>query len=424
MSRPGSHRIERAMPPARRAWHASGPRPDRPLPLLAVLAALLPLSCNEPSPLGLTIATDLPPAECRNLAALARGNPAPDIRWIFLAPGTDPASYLEGPARADLLLLLSLPSAAHAETTLAWSPIRLSDLGLAILPDAFDARALTPPSTLEDLGRPTLEGLVALDDPRRDAATLAAFARWLDTGPWPDRYAALARIAAQVPPVGRGGTALARLARGEAAAAPALEATIPTGTPWTFYRLGPGPTAHAAVLPGSLRQPLAEQFLRNVAEARPDTDSAVPSTPLLAELLGATLVEAQPELAAARAEMRASGRGPIDDRYGRLVEEAPPWPPASVQKLRAEDPTGGLIDALAEHLAPGLPARYWLLQSWEAPPRPIDAETLRTLAAAAGGTLIAEPRFRAWLRGEWAAWARQRGRRVARQLAARPGAAP
>ena len=42
-------------------------------------------------------------------------------------------------------------------------------------------------------------------------------------------------------------------------------------------------------------------------------------------------------------------------------------------------------------------------------------EVDRLLAAgAAEGRLAREPRFRAWLRGEWTAWTRQLYRRVAR----------
>ncbi len=39
---------------------------------------------------------------------------------------------------------------------------------------------------------------------------------------------------------------------------------------------------------------------------------------------------------------------------------------------------------------------------------------LRELAQAEGGRLVREPRFRAWLRGEWTAWTQQLYRRVAR----------
>ena len=39
---------------------------------------------------------------------------------------------------------------------------------------------------------------------------------------------------------------------------------------------------------------------------------------------------------------------------------------------------------------------------------------LAELAGAADGRLAREPRFRAWLRGEWTAWTRQLYRRVAR----------
>jgi hypothetical protein len=162
---------------------------------------------------------------------------------------------------------------------------------------------------------------------------------------------------------------------------------------------------------------LARQF---VASLRLDDDSDAESTslPLLADLLGATFVEAQDELLAASAAL-VGREGTRFERLRTFLVEAPPWPPASVQALQRDDPTGALVEALAEQVAPGLEARFWLLQSWEAPPRPLDAATLETLATAADGRLLREPRFRAWLCADWAAWARQRYRRVARQAEAR-----
>ena len=106
------------------------------------------------------------------------------------------------------------------------------------------------------------------------------------------------------------------------------------------------------------------------------------------------------------------------ERLRRFLTEAPPWPPASVQELAQSDPSGRLVEGLAAQVAPDLEARVWLLNSWDEAPRPLDGARLAALAGAVDGTLAAEPRFRAWLRAEWTAWARQRYRRVARQARA------
>jgi hypothetical protein len=183
--------------------------------------------------------------------------------------------------------------------------------------------------------------------------------------------------------------------------------------------------AEAAVVPGSPHEDQARRFLEAHRSEGPPDESPT-SAPLLADLLGATLVEAHEELLAASAAL-AGRDGPLVDRLRGLLVEAPPWPPASVQELRRDDPSGALVDALAEQVAPGLEARYWLLQDWEAPSRPLDATTLEAIATAADGRLLREPRFRAWIRADWAAWARQRYRRVARQaeaLAASRGSPP
>jgi len=140
-------------------------------------------------------------------------------------------------------------------------------------------------------------------------------------------------------------------------------------------------------------------------------------------LLGATLVDARAELIAARSALESAG---WPARSSRWFAEAPPWPPASVAKLRAEAKGGPapLVATLAEQVAPDPEVRAWLLRSWDRPPRPIDGALLDELAGALDGRVGREPRLRSWLRGEWTAWARQRYRRVARSIAAPPVARP
>jgi hypothetical protein len=97
------------------------------------------------------------------------------------------------------------------------------------------------------------------------------------------------------------------------------------------------------------------------------------------------------------------------------MTEPPPWPPASVQKmLQREDEGAALLETLSREVAPAADLRAWLVRSWLAPPRQVDGRLLLELARAEEGRLAREPRFRAWLRAEWTAWARQRYRRVAR----------
>jgi hypothetical protein len=144
---------------------------------------------------------------------------------------------------------------------------------------------------------------------------------------------------------------------------------------------------------------------------------------MVADLLGATLFEAQDELWEAWASLeRARDR----DRVREWLTEPPPWPPASVAKYLRRDgeKAMSLIQTLAAELAPEPAARAWLLRSWLSPARTVDDKLLGELAHAEEGRLGHEPRFRAWLREEWTAWARQRYRRVARLVAADPGPAP
>ena len=132
---------------------------------------------------------------------------------------------------------------------------------------------------------------------------------------------------------------------------------------------------------------------------------------MLADLLGATLVDAQDELWDAREALERAGH---PERAERWMTQAPPWPPASVEIILREDASSALPETLASQLAPDADVRAWLLQSWLRPTRLIDGAWLEELAGGAGGRLVREPRFRAWLRAEWRAWARQRYRRVAR----------
>jgi hypothetical protein len=145
--------------------------------------------------------------------------------------------------------------------------------------------------------------------------------------------------------------------------------------------------------------------------ATPDAPVEAIADGLLADLLISALVDASRELRDAGC---ALVRYNHPARAEASIGERPPWPPASVAKLR-ELPNGeALVETLLEQVAPDQEARDWLKASWSRPRRPIDGALLLEIAGAAEGRLANEPRFRAWLRGEWTAWTRQLYRRVAR----------
>jgi hypothetical protein len=205
----------------------------------------------------------------------------------------------------------------------------------------------------------------ALCDPRNDPVTREWAMRQLRSGHWRDEYAQLVEVAAQAPRIAcHGGS-----------------------------RLGAGDRAAADGVRGAQREE--------------------PVDTLVADLLGATLVDAQDELWTA---WRALERAGFPEPARTLLSEPPPWPPASIEKyLRREGENSmSLIETLATELTPAAAVRTWLVRSWLSRPRAVDQTLLGELASAADGRLYAEPRLRAWLRAEWTASARQRYRRVTR----------
>ncbi|MGO9814920.1 MAG: hypothetical protein ACLP53_29650 [Isosphaeraceae bacterium] len=269
----------------------------------------------------------------------------------------------------------------------------------------------------------------AFDDPRVGPPTMTWAAGQLRNGSWLEGYARLVSLFSHSShtPGWQSGSAAAAANRGEAAhtlrvaalSGSASEGDLdPSVVPWN---------EGAAILRGSWHAPQARAFLRFLADHHgatpgretPDLDPEV--SDLLADLLGATLVDAQEELLAAGSNVARAGDPASAQAW---LTEPPPWPPASVEKLqtRGGDIALAMVQDLAGQIAPDPEPRFWLVQSWLRPARPIDHSMLTELARAAGGRLVREPRFRAWLRGEWTAWARQRYRRVAR-LAAGAGSA-
>jgi hypothetical protein len=141
---------------------------------------------------------------------------------------------------------------------------------------------------------------------------------------------------------------------------------------------------------------------------------------LVAELLGATLVDAQDELWLAWSALERAG---VPEQELKWMTEPPPWPSASVSRMIGRQGEAGLsmLETLAEEVAPLASTRAWLTLSWVGNPEAIGMKRLREVAEADDGRLLAEPRFRAWLRAEWTAWARQRYRRVTRSLEVQGG---
>ena len=272
---------------------------------------------------------------------------------------------------------------------------------------------------------------VAFDDFRHDPIALEWARGELAAGSWAEGYARLVRWADDPRRIGRQpGSALAAFERGEVAMVPCVRTVGRSPAQRGGIVLVSGPSEQAgwvegvALVRGGRNPALAQEFVRFLA-GRGQAESPTPrdtggtdpaqnpeAASLLADLLGATLVDAQDELWAAWAKLEATGHPGEAERW---LTEPPPWPPASIDKLlEAGRGRVGAARDLTAQIAPEADVRNWLLRSWLAPPRHVDGRLLAELAGALDGRLAREPRFRAWLRGEWTAWARQRYRRVAR----------
>jgi hypothetical protein len=268
---------------------------------------------------------------------------------------------------------------------------------------------------------------LAVDDFRTDAVALVwAQGELQGESSWPDGYAQLVRAVATARTVGRQpGSALASVERGEATWTPLpLSYRTTHSARWALGKASeaagkPEWVEGVAVVRGGRNPGLAQEFIRFLASRgraeRPpsDRDDQAPEAwELLADLLGATLVDAQDELRAAWERLDEAGH---PDRAERWMTEPPPWPPASIQKMLQRDDDGAaLLETLSRELAPEAELRAWLMRSWLGPARYVDGALLSELARTDEGRLARAPRLRAWLRAEWTAWARQRYRRVAR----------
>jgi hypothetical protein len=398
----------------------------------AVLAVALAVStgCERPGERRLVVATSWPESDRQRIASDFAGwlgaNPGQPaggqvaIDWWILEPGDDLVRLVDRRESPDLILGGSrrdFERLARADR-LADSPAGGSP------PWAVMSRGTIRVGTAPDGGageKPADEpGEVAFDDPRNDPVSLAWAEAQLGSSGFADGYARLVRAAGVRRRIGsRQGSAAAALERGEAPRALVVTLDRPAADE-------PGSIAwlEGVGIPRQARhRQEAEDFVRFLAAREPpDRPPGRQGPPLevselIADLLGATLVDAQDEL---RDAWTALGRNGPAARGLRWMTEAPPWPPASVARILGDrsEAAMAMVETLAGQVAPDAETRAWLVRSWLSPTRTIDGKLLDELTRAAGGKLFRERRFREWLRAEWTAWARQRYRRVLRVVAA------
>jgi hypothetical protein len=386
-----------------------------------------PLSGRAIGGTGLRIATCWTRAERQEIeheyrSQIAESGP---IRLIWVEMPVETPLARMGLRLPPVDVVLGGPVTEYARLAQAGMLVRLRQDGSAFWRVA--RRSVVEPSEVpaEMADRP------ALDDPRVSPATLSWADGLLRSGSWNNGYASLVRLfghAAARPGWTCGSNLPAsQHGRGWTLAAGRSRRGSPPGLPAGFggvvYEEG------AAILLGTRHLATAQGFLAFLASRPLITEGASASatepdaTELLADLLGATLIDAQDELLAAYELLETCGPD-IQERALHWLTEPPAWPPASIEKLqtRGSDSALAMMQDLAGQIAPDSELRFWLVQSWLRPRRTFDQSVLSELSRAVQGRLSREPRFRAWLRGEWTAWARQRYRRVARLVA--PSGAP
>jgi hypothetical protein len=348
-----------------------------------LIALMVPgfVGCGPSGNPALIVATSWPPTERTQFEDAFReatGDRRP-IDWVISAPGERLESVID--RRGGVDVLLGGPASTYGRLAVAG---RLHPTNPS---SSYSWRAVRRPE--EDVRNPAGPPS-GFGDPRVDPGLLALAKATLGAEGWSRGYERLVRRAAR--------------ARG------IVERSDE----------GSGPldrTEGLAVVRGGPNQDQAMKFLQALESrglAGLPTDRAIDEATaddLLADLLGAALVDSLDELREADAALARFGR---PAKAEAAIAERPPWPPASVAKLRL-DPNGeAMVGTLLGQIAPDPESRGWLIESWSKPKRPIDGALLDELAGAAHGRLAGEPRFRAWLRSEWTAWTRQLYRRVAR----------
>jgi hypothetical protein len=367
--------------------------------LLALLAATIAATgCGLAAPPGLLVATTWPldervrlQSEFQQWVASSRPDPI-RLDWLVLAPGDDVERLSRRRSPPDVLLGSRARSLAQLSREERLLPVRAPD----------SARWCV---TRRMAASPT-----ALGDPRVDTLALDWAMRQFEPGRWREGYARLLDVAGHRPRIGWD--------------TGAERGNRPAGSVSSFVD-SPSPSG-AGILTTARDPDLAREFLRFLIETRqadlaPSPDvrdrAADPDfESLVADLLGATLVDAQDELWAAWAALERAGSPRAARKW---LTEPPHWPPASIEKYlkREGEHAMSLLETLAGELSPRAAVRGWLIRSWLSPARVVDEALLAEMSHATEGRLIHEPRFRSWLRAEWTASARQRYRRVAKLAA-------
>jgi hypothetical protein len=382
----------------------------------------------------LVIATSWPAADRRRIETEFAGwleqhseaSPRGRVRidWLNLARGDD-LEKLAG-RRLPPDVLLGGPTPSYERLARAK---RLSALPINGSPDwAVIRRAAIRPVTASSEGHESAAAAdhrgVAFADPRNDPISLAWAQAQLARGGFREGYARLVEVAGYRPRIERQVGSVSASIDGEEAGLAARVIPSDRSPPgaasiaWTegvaIVRAARHPDQALAFLKFLAATDRAGSMLTREERATADDHD------LLADLLGATLVDAQDELWAAWAALQRAGLPPSQLRW---MTEPPPWPPASIAKILTGqgEQSMTMVETLAGQLAPDPAARAWLISSLLSPPRLIDSQVLDELTRAADGCLFREPRFREWLRAEWTAWARQRYRRVLRVVASGRG---
>ena len=343
-------------------------------PTTACLLVVSLAGCSSPwgdDPPRLVIATPWPPSARLAAEAIYRGEGGNrPIAWVELG------SHRWGDAcdrRGGVDLILGGPARLFQ---------MLDDVGQLVPIDPTD------PTPWRQVERPGLIEANPTGDPRDDPGSFAEAKAVLEAEGWTKGYETLARRPA-------GSTPRTNPVRATLKSPPEAVALIKSGRhPDQARRFLTALTSQGWISP---------------APTDADLDARVDD--LLADLLGAALVDARNERLDALTALEVHSHPRIADR---AVGDPPPWPPASVAKLRADPGRASLLESLEGQIAPDPEALDWLKASWEGPKRSVDLALLREIGRASGGRLARSPRFRAWLRGEWTAWTQQLYRRVAR----------
>jgi hypothetical protein len=349
-----------------------------PLPTLHFVIALLAgaTSCTPvDSPRPIVVATDWSTAETSQLPIPSDSQ----ITWIRVAPGDDPTALLDLPNHpVDVVLGGPWNSFEHLDRLGSWSPIETQR-------SEGESRWRLAPFPRSP----------RQSDPRQSPAARGQARQLLQSQNWSEAYAH-------------------RVLERQPAASPANPAVDSAALDPIALVAKPDPHPDAAKWVQSIT-PLSAPSQSQIAQIEP----------IAIALLGATLIDSQPERDA------ALGLQPgLSERERNFLSEAPPWPPASIERLsqraaNGDEEAASLLTTLLDELTPNPSAKSFLSQSAQSKAHPIDLDDLSAIAAALNSRPIQNPRLLTFLRAEWTAWARQRYRRVARLASGwTPNAAP